>query len=88
MRVHQHTAEIKDQDISKCFGGNSSKIHLAVNIDRNPLEIIISDGTTHDVKIAPKRINKLDLSETKVVYTNKRYDSKLLRKQISTKNWS
>lgn len=66
VRAHQHSAGIKDQDISKSIGGNSSKIHLAVDADGNPIEIIISDGTTHDVKIAPKMIEKLDLSETEV----------------------
>jgi hypothetical protein len=62
VRAHQHSAGIKDQDISKSIGGNSSKIHLAVDADGNPIEIIISDGTIHDVKIAPKMIEKLDLS--------------------------
>ncbi len=31
VRAHQHSAGIKDQDISKSIGGNSSKIHLAVD---------------------------------------------------------
>ena len=58
VRAHQHSAGIKDQDISKSIGGNSSKIHLAVDADGNPIEIIISDGTIHDVKIAPKMIER------------------------------
>ena len=83
VRTHQHSAGIKDQDISKSVGRNSSKIHLAVDSNENPIEIIISDGTTHDVKIAPKLIEKLDLSETKVVCADKGYDSESLREQIS-----
>ena len=49
----------------------------------NPIEIIISDGTTHDVKIAPKLIKTLDLSETEVLCADKGYDSESLREQIS-----
>uniref|UniRef100_UPI0011781F63 transposase n=3 Tax=Acinetobacter TaxID=469 RepID=UPI0011781F63 len=79
VRAHQHSAGIKDQDISKSIGGNSSKIHLAVDADGNPIEIIISDGTIHDVKIAPKMIEKLDLSETEVCCADKGYDSESLR---------
>ena len=45
VRAHQHSAGIKNQDISKSIGGNSSKIHLAVDAHGNPIEFIISDGT-------------------------------------------
>ncbi len=31
VRAHQHSAGIPNQDISKSVGGNSSKIHLAVD---------------------------------------------------------
>jgi transposase len=31
IRAHQHSAGLKDQGISKSIGGNSSKIHLAVD---------------------------------------------------------
>ena len=86
MRAHQHSAGIKGQDISKSIGGNSSKIHLAVDAGGNPIEIIISDGTTHDVKIAPKLIEKLDLDETDVVCADKGYDSESLREEILTEN--
>ena len=53
VRAHQHSSGRKDQDISKSIGGNSSKIHLAVYSNDNPIELIIFDGTTHDLKIAP-----------------------------------
>lgn len=79
--AHQHSAGIKNQDIFKSIGGNSSKIHLAGNANGNPLEIIISGGTTHNVKVAPKLIKKLDLSETEVIYADKGYDSEPLRKK-------
>ncbi|AMW79284.1 hypothetical protein AMD27_10520 [Acinetobacter sp. TGL-Y2] len=38
--------------ISKSIGGNSSKIHLAVEANGNRMEFIMGDGTTHDVKVA------------------------------------
>ena len=82
VRAHQHSAGIKNQDISKSIGGNSSKIHLAVDSSGNPIEFIISDGTTHDVKIAPILVEQLDLNETETLCADKGYDSETLREQI------
>jgi transposase len=82
VRAHQHSAGIKDQDISKSIGGNSSKIHLAVDAHGNPIEIIITNGTTHDVKVAPDLVSKLDLEETKTLCADKGYDSEPLREQV------
>lgn len=82
IRAHQHSAGIKNQDISKSIGGNSSKIHLAVDADGNPIEVIISDGTTHDVKVAPDLVSKLDLNSTETLCADKGYDSETLREQI------
>lgn len=82
VRAHQHSAGIKNQDISKSIGGNSSKIHLAIDSNGNPIEFIISDGTSHDMKIAPDIVSKLDLSESEMLCADKGYDSKSLRKQI------
>ena len=82
IRAHQHSAGLKDQAISKSIGGNSSKIHLAVDANGNPIEFIIGDGTTHDVKVAPDLIDGLDLKETKILCADKGYDSGLLREKI------
>lgn len=82
VRAHQHSAGIKDQAISKSIGGNSSKIHLAVDSNGNPIEFIITDGTTHDVKVAPDLISKLDLANADTVCADKGYDSEALREQI------
>ncbi len=44
------------------------------------LIFMITDGTTHDVKVAPDfNINIIDLKETKVVCADKGYDSEPLR---------
>lgn len=82
VRVHQHATGISNQAISKSIGGNSSKIHLAVDANENPIEFIIGDGTTHDVKVAPALINALNLEETKILSADKDYDSELLREKI------
>jgi transposase len=82
IRAHQHSAGLHEQAISKSSGGNSSKIHLAVDSDGNPIEFIITDGTTHDVKIAPDLIEKIDLEHTEMVCADKGYDSEALREQI------
>lgn len=84
VRAHQHSAGIKNQDISKSRGGNSSKIHLAVDSDGNPIEFIISDETTHDVEVAPTLVTKLDLSKTETVCADKGYDSETLREQVKS----
>lgn len=82
VRAHQHSAGIKNQDISKSIGGNSSKIHLAIDSDGNPIEFIISDGTSHDIKIAPDLVSKLDLTDSEILCADKGYDSDNFRSQI------
>ena len=82
MRAHQHAAGVKDQAISKSIGGNSSKIHLAMNANGNPIEFIIGNGKTHNVKVAPNLIDALDLKETEILCADKGYDSELLREKI------
>lgn len=82
VRAHQHEAGIKAQSTSKSIGGNSSKIHLAVNANGNPIELMIGDGTTHDVKVAPDLIDCLDLEETEISCADKGYDSELFREKI------
>ena len=52
--AHQHATGIKHPAIANSIGGNSSTIHLAVDTNGNPIEFIIDEGTTQDVKIAPK----------------------------------
>ena len=86
VRAHQHSAGIKNQDISKSIGGNSTKIHLAVDANGSPVEFIISDGTTHDVKVAPTLVEKLDLNETEIICADKGYDCETLRDQIQKTN--
>src|SRR5690554_3877672 len=82
VRAHQHATGIKNLAISKSIGGNSSKIHLAVDSNGNPIHFLIEDGTTHDAKVAPRLVDSIDLKGTEILCADKGYDSEPLRKQI------
>ncbi|WP_180001184.1 IS5 family transposase [Acinetobacter sp. YH12255] len=85
-RAHQHVTGIQNKAISKSIGGNSSKIHLAVDADGNPINFIVSDGTAHDIKIVPDSVDSLDLETTEILCADKGYNSEKLREKIvSTK---
>ena len=56
--AHQHAKGLKEQAISRSIGGNSTKIHLAVDSNGNPIQFLIHDGTTHDMKVAPELVDK------------------------------
>lgn len=49
---------------------------MIVDAHGNPIDFMISDGTTHDIK------STLDLKETEVLCADKGYDSESLREQI------
>jgi hypothetical protein len=82
IRSHQHAIGLKDQAISRSIGGNSTKIHLAVDSNGNPIQFLIHDGTTHDMKVAPALVDKIELTDTDVLSADNEYDSKALREQI------
>ena len=48
----------------------------------NSIEIMITNGTTHNVKVAPELVAKLDLEETEILCADKGYHSETLREQI------
>ena len=86
IRAHQSSAGYpgsKSQAIAKSAGGNSTKIHLIVDAHGNPLDFIISDGVTHDVKIAPDLIEKVDLNETKLLNADRGYISEKMSEYLS-----
>ena len=77
IKAHQHINGCyeNEQAISKSVAGRASKIHLAVDAHGNPITFIITDGTTHDVKVAPDLVGGIDLSDTAIVCADKGYDS-------------
>ncbi len=84
IKAHQHSSGGNErlQGISKSVAGRATKIHLAVDAHGNPITFTLSDGTTHDVKIAPDLIDKMDLSDTAIVCADKGYVSDTLRAHI------
>ncbi len=76
VRAHQHstgaTTESSEQ-IGKSRGGNSTKIHLAVDSGGLPICFDLSEGQRHDVVHANSLVDQLD--EVNTVVCDKGYDS-------------
>lgn len=85
VRAHQHATGQTDQGIARSIGGNSSKIHLAVDAHGNPIEFIITNGLIHDVKVASELIDQIEFNKAEVICANKGYDSDQLREIIVSK---
>lgn len=81
VRVHKHAIEIKDQNIAKSTARNSSTIYLTGAASGNPIEFIIGDSTTHEVKVATDLIECLDLKRIEILCADKDYNSEVLRKK-------
>lgn len=61
-KAHQHgagAASAQQQVIGLSRGGNTSKIHLAVDSYGLPIEFIITGGEVHDSKVANELIDLL-----------------------------
>ena len=84
VKAHQHSsgANPKSQGIAKSAGGNTTKIHLAVDAHGNPISFILTEGTTHDVKVAPDLIEQVDLTDVVMLCADKGYDSEAFRQQV------
>jgi transposase len=85
VRAHQHSsgAMPEAQAIGKSRGGNSTKIHLAVDAYGLPIEFELSGGEVHDCKMAPELIERLPDSEA--IVADKGYDSDEIRCCIEDK---
>ncbi|ALF60513.1 IS5/IS1182 family transposase [Psychrobacter urativorans] len=75
---------IKDSDCEWVFiDGTHIKAHQhSSGAHDNPITFLLSDGTTHDVKVASDLIDKMDLSDTVIVCADKGHDSEALRAHI------
>ncbi|KGJ88405.1 transposase IS4 family protein [Colwellia psychrerythraea] len=67
-------------------GGNTSKIHLAVDSYGLPIEFIITGGDVHDSKVANELIELLPQSD--FVIADKGYDSEAIRNKVRERNSS
>jgi transposase len=65
VKAHQHSAGAasdENQAIGKSRGGNTTKIHMAVDAHGLPIDFEITGGEVHDCKVAPEFIEKLPAS--------------------------
>lgn len=87
IRAHQHSTGAcggtENQAIGKSRGGNTTKIHMAVDSYGLPIEFQLTGGEVHDAKAAPDLIIKLPKSD--YVIADKGYDSEDIRQQIREK---
>jgi len=75
VKAHQHSR-----------GGNTSKIHLAVDSYGLPIEFIITGGDVHDSKVANKLIELLPQGD--FVIADKGYDSEAIKNKVRERNSS
>lgn len=89
VRAHQHSSGAvgeANQAIGKSVGGNTTKIHMAVDAFSFPIEFLLTGGELHDAKAAPALIEKLPKADYTI--TDKGYDSEDIREQIRKKSSS
>ena len=87
VRAHQHSAGAaseENQAIGLSRGGNTTKIHMAVDSFGLPIDFEITGGEVHDCKIAPEFIGQLPLSDYTIA--DKGYDSEEVRECIRKKS--
>ena len=87
VKAHQHSAGAasgQNEAIGKSKGGNTTKIHMAVDGFGLPIEFTLTGGEVHDCKAAPELLTKLPCSE--FVIADKGYDSNFLRWLIHKKS--
>ncbi len=80
VRAHQHStgsSKEESQAIGRSKGGNSTKIHMAVDGHGRPIEFEITGGEVSECKIAYEFIERLPLKNFLVA--DKGYDSEKLR---------
>lgn len=85
VRSHQHScgaASDSDEAIGKSRGGNSTKIHLAVDSHGLPVHFELSAGHRHDVAYAEQLISSAPRSD--YVVADKGYDSEALRAYVKS----
>jgi transposase len=85
IRAHQHSAGQKNstpeqEQLGRSRGGVSTKIHVAVDGQGKPTQILLSPGQDHDVTKAPELMR--DSPADKVI-ADKAYDSDPLIAQIA-----
>lgn len=83
VKTHQHSvgaASGNDEVIGKSRGGNTSKIHMAVDAYGLPIEFDITGGQINDCTQATRLIAKIPAAG--VIVADKGHDSETIREQI------
>ncbi|AZG73535.1 IS5 family transposase [Shewanella livingstonensis] len=83
VKAHQHSSGAssdENQAIGLSRGGNTSKIHLAVDSFGLPIEFIVTGGEVHDSKAANALIELLPQSH--FIIADKGYDSEAIRDKV------
>jgi hypothetical protein len=85
VKVHQHAAATVGEAaaVGHSRGGNSTKIHLAVDACGNPVGFKVTSGTVNDITAAPELLDSVDLSSTEVLTADKGYDSDAFRQLLA-----
>lgn len=84
IKAHQHSTGAVGtyhQNIGRSKGGNTTKIHMAVDSDGMPINFCLSAGNVNDSTMATSIIT--NLASTDNVIADKGYDSEALREYIS-----
>lgn len=87
IKAHQHSAGAASEEhqaIGKSRGGNTTKIHMAVDAHGLPIDFDITGGEVHDCKVAPEFIEKLPKADFTIA--DKGYDSEEVREAIRKKS--
>ena len=87
VKAHQHSAGAASEEhqaIGKSVGGNTTKIHMAVDSHGLPIDFDITGGEVHDCKIAPEFIEKLPVADFTIA--DKGYESEEVREVIRKKS--
>ena len=87
VRAHQHATGASSHEcesIGKSRGGNTTKIHLAVDSYGLPIDFLLTGGEVHDSRAAPELITRLP--DADFVVADKGYDSEPIRELIRKKN--
>ncbi len=86
VKAHQHCTGAATEDsecIGKSRGGNSTKIHLAVDSGGLPIYFELSGGQRNDIARAQSLVDHL--REVNIFVGDKGYDSDALREYIEAK---
>ena len=86
VRAHQHgtgAARFVSQAIGRSCGGNSTKIHMAVDSYGLPIHFKLTAGNVHECSVAQEFIEELPRSQ--YVIADRGYDSESLRTLIASR---